>query len=101
VGSKVIADWPGKAVVLYPPMVEVKGKVIEVIRVDYPTANGAAAAPLKKPAAVTRQVRRHRRLMNTTQSRRRLNPYSTIAMMCLSSIGTGATRLCSCDSRVG
>jgi hypothetical protein len=48
VGSKTIGDWPGKAVTLYPKMVEFAGDLVEAIRVDYP--NGAAAIPLKSPA---------------------------------------------------
>jgi len=48
VGSKVIADWPGKQVVLYvKPDVEFGGELGPAIRINYPTSNGAAGADEK------------------------------------------------------
>jgi len=55
VGSKIIADWPGKEVILYvKPDVEFGGELGPAIRVNYPTVNGAAGADEKAapPAAI-------------------------------------------------
>lgn len=49
VGSKNIADWPGKQVVLYPTMVDLSGNLVEGIRVDHPTSTGAAVADPQTP----------------------------------------------------
>src|SRR5262249_6526195 len=41
VGSKLITDWPGKQIALYPKQdVEFAGQIGPAIRVDYPTLNG-------------------------------------------------------------
>jgi len=42
-GSKALADWPGKPVVLYPKLVEFSGDLVNAIRIDVASGNGSAA----------------------------------------------------------
>jgi hypothetical protein len=48
-GSRTIDSWPGKAVVLYPKMIEFQGEYVNAIRVDSPTSNGTAVADETAP----------------------------------------------------
>jgi hypothetical protein len=42
-GSKALADWPGKSVALYSKMVEFAGDLVPAIRIDAASGNGSAA----------------------------------------------------------
>jgi hypothetical protein len=53
-GSRIIDDWVGKPIALYPKMVEFAGELVEAIRIDYPTPSGppgtAATVTIHKPS---------------------------------------------------
>jgi len=43
-GSKALADWPGKSVALYSKMVEYAGDLVPAIRIDAASSNGHVVA---------------------------------------------------------
>ena len=65
-GSKALADWPGKSVALYSKMVEFAGDLVPAIRIDAASGNAAQLSPTS-----WRHHRKARMRYSRTMARRR------------------------------